>query len=101
MGAAESKNTKPVSKMTDEELFQALEEETDYFFNERNTSRVLGIWSKPLTEYIIRCYKANESLDKLYSLLDKYNTPYFIEDVAQYSFRVRFIRVSAQSAVSS
>ena len=82
-----------MSKMTDEELFKVLEEETDGFFKERYTSRYLVIYSKPMTEYIRRCHNAKQPLDKLYALLDKYNTPYFIENVALYSFRVRFIRV--------
>lgn len=105
LGVCDSKKEeKPVSKLSDEELFQDLEEETDGFFKERYTSRYLFIYSKLMTEYIRRCHNAKQPLDKLYTLLDKYNTPYFIENVALYSFRVRFICVPVekpQSALSS
>jgi hypothetical protein len=105
MGNAQTKNTdeknteqvKVVSleKMTDEELMAALKKETDYFFENRNTLEVLGKYSKTLTMYIHRCHKKTTecSMDKLFILLDTYNTPYSIELPQWGKFRVKFIRV--------
>ena len=86
---------KPLEKMTDEELLAAVEKDTDIFFEHRYTREVFGKYSKPLTLYIHRCsMKSTEcSMDKLYTLLDKYNTPYTINLPDWGKFCVKFIRV--------
>ena len=85
----------PLDTMTDEELLAAVEKDTDQFFEYRYTREVFGKYSKPLTMYIYRCsMKSTQcSMDKLYTLLDKYNTPYTIELPAWGKFCVKFIRV--------
>ena len=87
---------KPLEKMTDEELLAAVEKSTDGFFSARDTIEYIGQYSEPLSRYINKCAKktSNEcSMTKLYSLLDKYNTPYTIEMLGLGRFRVNFIRV--------
>ena len=104
MGNTQAKSTEqqqqqqkdtPLEKMTDEELLAAVEKDTDIFFEYRNTREVFGKYSKPLTLYIHRCsMKSTEcSMDKLYTLLDKYNTPYTIDLPQWGKFCVKFIRV--------
>jgi len=97
---ADEKNTEQVKvvsleKMTDEELIAVLKKDTDYFFEKRDTLEVLGKYSKPLCVYIDRCHKKTTqcSMDKLFTLLDTYNTPYIIELPQWGKFRVKFIRV--------
>ena len=87
---------KPLEKMTDEELLAAVKKETDQFFENRDSIKLLGKYSKSLTVYIDRCHTNGStqcSLDKLYALLDTYNTPYTIDLPAWGKFRVKFIRV--------
>lgn len=102
MGGTQSKDIQakeesPLEKpMTHDELLMAVEKDTDSVFRCIYDPKSFGVYSQPLTRYILAAYATGLSLETLYKTLDKYNTPYFIEMPQAGRYRVRFIRVPVE-----